>query len=147
MGSKVKCSLPVIESIAKSNAPTIICNLSKRYLNNMFEISNETISLNLILAQNLLKFQVDERADVVQNEVMNILTESKTSLLLKDFEMLFDPSYKIDVVRLIYEVSRLRKTIALWPGTLSENNLVYANAESPDYQVCNINNYDIICVY
>ena len=81
MGSKVKCSLSVIESIAKSNAPTIICNLSKRYLNNVLELSNETISLNLILAQNLLEFQVNERADVVQNEVMNILTDSKTPLL------------------------------------------------------------------
>jgi hypothetical protein len=90
---------------------------------------------------------VDERKNVIQNEVMNILTESKTPLLLKDFEMLFDPRYKIDVVRLIYEVSRLRKTIAQWPGTLSENNLIYANAESLDYQVYNINNYDIICVY
>jgi len=59
MGSKVKCSLSVIESIAKSSAPTIICNLSKRYLNNVSELSNETISLNLILAQNLLKIQVD----------------------------------------------------------------------------------------
>ena len=147
MGSKVKCSLTVIENIAKSNAPTIICNLSKRYLNNVLELSNETISLNLRLAQNLLKFQVDERADVVQNEVMNILTENRSSLLIKDFEMLFDPRYKIDVVKLISEVSRLRKVIALWPGTISENNLIYANAESPDYQVCNINNYDIICVY
>jgi hypothetical protein len=147
MGSKVKCSLTVIENIAKSNAPTIICNLSKRYLNNVLELSNETISLNLRLAQNLLKFQVDERADVVQNEVMNILTENRSSLLIKDFEMLFDPRYKIDVVKLISEVSRLRKVIAMWPGTISENNLVYANTESPDYQVCNINNYDIICVY
>ena len=147
MGSKVKCSMSVIESIAKSNAPAIICNLSKRYLNNVSELSYETISLNLILAQNLLKIQVDERADFVQNEVMSILTESKTSLLLKDFEMLFDPRYKIDVVRLICEVSRLRKIIAVWPGTLIENDLIYGNSESPDYQVCNINNYDIICVY
>lgn len=147
MGSKVKCSLTVIENIAKSNAPIILCNLSKRYLNNVLELSNETISLNLRLAQNLLKFQVDERADVVQNEVMTILTENRSSLLIKDFEMLFDPRYKVDVVKLISEVSRLRKVIALWPGIISENNLIYANAESPDYQVCNINNYDIICVY
>lgn len=147
MGSKVKCSLTVIENIAKSNAPIILCNLSKRYLNNVLELSSETISLNLRLAQNLLKFQVDERADVVQNEVMTILTENRSSLLIKDFEMLFDPRYKVDVVKLISEVSRLRKVIALWPGTISENNLIYANAESPDYQVCNINNYDIICVY
>ena len=147
MGSKVKCNLSIIERIAKSNTPTIICNLSKRYLNNVFELPNETISLNLILAQNLMRFQVDERTDVIQNEVMDILTESKTSLLLQDFEMLFDPRYKIDVVRLICEVSRLRKIIAVWPGTLIENDLIYGNSESPDYQVCNINNYDIICVY
>ena len=147
MGSKVKCSLTVIESIAKSNAPTILCNLSKRYLNNVLELSNETISLNLRLAQNLLKFQVDERADAVQNEAMSILTENRSPLLITDFQMLFDPRYKIDVVKLISEVSRFRKVVALWPGTISENNLVYANAESPDYQVCNINNYDIICVY
>ena len=73
--------------------------------------------------------------------------QSKKSLLLMDFEILFDPRYKIDVVRLIYEVSRLRKIIALWPGTLCENNLIYANVEAPEYQVYNINNYDITCIY
>jgi hypothetical protein len=136
-----------MENIAKSNIPTIINNLSKRHLNSVFEISDEIISLNLILAENLLNYQVDERPDVVQNEVMNILTKSKTLLLLKDFEMIFDPRYKIDVVKLIVEVSRRRKIVALWPGTLNEGNLVYANVESSDYQVFSINNYDIICVY
>lgn len=147
MGSKVKCSLSFIENIAKSNIPTIIYNPSKQHLNSVFEISDEIISLNLILAENLLNYHVDERPDVVHTEVMNILTESKTLLLLKDFEMLFDPRYKIDVVKLIVEVSRRRKIVALWPGTLNESTLVYASIESPDYQVFGINNYDIICVY
>lgn len=147
MGSRVKCSIAIIESIAKSNVPTIICDLSKRYMNSIFEISDETISLNLILAQNLLKFKADERPDLVHQEAMNILTQSTTPLLLRDFEMLFDPRYEIDVVKLIAEVSRRRKIIALWPGILNESNLVYANAEASDYQVFSINNYDIICVY
>lgn len=147
MGSSVKCNIAIIESIARSNVPTIICNLSKRYLNRIFEISDETISLNLILAQNLLKFKSDERPDLVHQEAMNLLTQGAIPLLLKDFEMLFDPRYKIDVVKVIIEVSRRRKIIALWPGTLNESNLVYANAESPDYQVFSIKNYDIICVY
>ena len=147
MGSRVKCNIAIIENIAKSNVPTIICNLSKRYLNSIFEISDETISLNLILAQNLLKFNADERTEMVHQEALNLLTQSVTPLLLKDFEMLFDPRYNIDVLRLITEVSRKRKIIAIWPGVLDKDNLVYADAESPDYQVFNINNYDIICVY
>ena len=147
MGSRVKCNIAIIENKAKSNVPTIICNLSKRYLNSIFEISDETISLNLILAQNLLKFNADERTEMVHQEALNLLTQSVTPLLLKDFEMLFDPRYKIDTVKLITEVARRRKIIALWPGTLNENDLVYANADSSDYQVFSIKNYDIICVY
>ena len=147
MGSRVKCNIAIIENIAKSNVPTIICNLSKRYLNSIFEISEETISLNLILAQNLLKFNADERTEMVHQEALNLLTQSVTPLLLKDFEMLFDPRYNIDVLRLITEVSRKRKIIAIWPGVLDKDNLVYADAESPDYHVFNINHYDIICVY
>ncbi len=146
MGSKLKCSLAIIENMDKSSIPTIICNLPKHYLANVIGISDETISLNLLLAQKLLKFKVEERSDVVHQEAMDILMLNKTSLFLKDFEMLFDPHYKIDVVRLIYEVSRRRKIIALWPGTVSENDLIYANSESPDYQIYSINNYDIICV-
>ena len=147
MGSRVKCNIVIIENIAKSNVPAIICNLSKRYLNSIFEISDETISLNLILAQNLLKFNADERTEMVHQEALNLLTQSVTPLLLKDFEMLFDPRYKIDTVKLITEVARRRKIIAIWPGTLNENDLIYANADSSDYQVFSIKNYDIICVY
>ena len=147
MGSRVKCNIAIIENIAKSNVPTIICNLSKRYLNSIFEISDETISLNLILAQNLLKFKADERTEMVHQEALDLLTQNVTPLLLKDFEMLFDPRYKIDTVKLITEVARRRKIIAIWPGTLNENDLIYANADSSDYQVFSIKNYDIICVY
>ena len=133
--------------MARSNMPTIICNLSKRYLNSIFEISDETISLNLILAQNLLKFKADERTEMIHQEALGLLTQNVTPLLLKDFEMLFDPRYKIDTVKLITEVALRRKIIALWPGTLNENDLVYANPDSSDYQVFSIKNYDIICVY
>ncbi len=84
---------------------------------------------------------------MVHQEAISILTQSTAPIILKDFEMLFDPRYNIDVLRLITEVSRKRKIIAIWPGVLDKDNLVYADAESPDYQVFNINNYDIICVY
>ena len=147
MGSIIRYNRTDIDSMARSNMPTIICNLSKRYLNSIFEISDETISLNLILAQNLLKFKADERTEMVHQEALDLLTQNVTPLLLKDFEMLFDPRYKIDTVKLITEVARRRKIIAIWPGTLNENDLVYANVEASDYQVFSIKNYDIICVY
>lgn len=147
MGSIIRYNRTDIDSMARSNMPTIICNLSKRYLNSIFEISDETISLNLILAQNLLKFNADERTEMVHQEALNLLTQSVTPLLLKDFEMLFDPRYKIDTVKLITEVARRRKIIALWPGVLNENDLVYANVDASDYQAFSIKNYDIICVY
>ena len=147
MGSIIRYNRTDIDSMARSNMPTIICNLSKRYLNSIFEISDETISLNLILAQNLLKFKADERTEMVHQEALDLLTQNVTPLLLKDFEMLFDPRYKIDTVKLITEVARRRKIIAIWPGTLNEGDLVYANADASDYQVFSIKNYDIICVY
>lgn len=75
MGLKVKFNVTIIEKIVKSNAPTIICNLSKKYLESIFEISDETISLNLILAQNLLKFKevlTNEKAYFEVAELPNI---------------------------------------------------------------------------
>ena len=147
MGSRVKYSAAIIESIAKSNLATIICGLSKRHMNRIYDIFDETISLNIMLAQIIVKFNIDDRLEMVHQEAISILTKSTAPIILKDFEMLFDPRYNIDVLRLITEVSRKRKIIAIWPGVLDKDNLVYADAESPDYQVFNINNYDIICVY
>ncbi len=147
MGSRVKYSAAIIESIAKSNLATIICSLSKRHMNRIYDIFDETISLNIMLAQIIVKFNIDDRLEMVHQEAISILTQSTAPIILKDFEMLFDPRYNIDVLRLITEVSRKRKIIAIWPGVLDKDNLVYADAESPDYQVFNINNYDIICVY
>ena len=147
MGSRVKYSAAIIESIAKSNLATIICGLSERHMNRIYYIFDETISLNIMLAQIIIKFNIDDRLEMVHQEAISILTQSTAPIILKDFEMLFDPRYNIDVLRLITEVSRKRKIIAIWPGVLDKDNLVYADAESPDYQVFNINHYDIICVY
>ena len=147
MGSRVKYSAAIIESIAKSNLATIICGLSKRHMNRIYDIFDETISLNIMLAQIIVKFNIDDRLEMVHQEAISILTQSTAPIILKDFEMLFDPRYKIDVVKLITEVSRRRKIIALWPGTLNESDLVYANVDASDYQVFSIKNYDIICVY
>lgn len=147
MGTSVKLNMESISKIGKTNVPIIICNLPKRYKDTLLEIPDETISLNLDLSQNLIKFEVDERADLAHQEALNILTQSDTTILLKDFEMLFDPRYKIDVVRLLIEVSRKRKILAVWPGTITENELIYANLGASDYQVFNINNYDMLCVY
>ena len=80
------------------------------------------------------------------DEVMKIVSSIQGPIFLTDYEMLFDPRYSIDVIRLFYELSRRAKIVIKWCGTLDDNHLVYATPAYSDFHSYNIHDYDITCV-
>lgn len=49
--------------------------------------------------------------------------------MITDFEMLFDPRYKIDVIKLFCEKARLINVAVKWPGTFTGSKLIYTKHE------------------
>lgn len=146
MGTLIKNSKINIDTIKKTTIPIILCSSAPRLKKIITECNYQELSLNKLLAKALVKKEVSIRPQLVADEVMKIVSSIQGPVFLTDYEMLFDPRYNIDVIRLFYELSRRAKIVIKWCGTLDDNHLVYATPVYRDFHSYNIHDYDITCV-
>jgi hypothetical protein len=145
MGTVVKISAFTKEILAKTNIPVVFCSLSPATERLLNEGNHRKVSLNLPLAQALTAQNENSRLLHVADEVLKIVPTG-APVYLTDFEVLFDPRYQLDVLRLFCDISRKVKLAVQWPGTFESNTLYYAEPEYPDYHAFDIQSYDILCV-
>ena len=55
-------------------------------------------------------------------------------VLLRDIDLLFDPSLRLDPLTLFKQLSKDKALIVLWPGNFSNNNLSYASPEHAHFR-------------
>ena len=146
MGTLIRSSKVNREVIEITNIPIILCSSAPRIKRVIEECNYQRLSLNKELAKVLVIKDDSIRTQLIADEVMKIVSLSIDSLLLTDYEMLFDPRYNIDVIRLFYELSRKTKIVIKWCGEVIDNRLVYATPEYKDFHSYDIKDYDIICV-
>ena len=125
-----------------NGTPIIICTESRRVLKKIDEAGYVPIRINAALAKALLEFTPSERPNKVEN-CFKTLVDSYGSVFITDFEMLFDPRYEIDVIKLFCEKARFVNVAVKWPGKFSSGKLTYANLEDPDYHEFDFNAYQI----
>jgi hypothetical protein len=105
----------------------------------------QPVSLNLPLARSFLVMSEKDMQSVITDKIRNILPYS-TPVYLLNYEMLFDPKYNLDIIRLFIDLSRRTRLIVKWCGTLDGDVLIYSEPGYEDYTRININNYDITVV-
>lgn len=111
-----EAGLPVIEEVRRQTGAEI--------LNVNLELSR--LMLDLTEKQRILRLPrlLEEVTSSLEGEV----------LILKNFELLFDPSLKQDPLRLIQRISRNRTVVAFWNGAIEKGYLTYASPEHPEYR-------------
>ena len=126
-------------------SPVILCVYREDYIKVIADANIRIVSLNLPLAKLF--------AGKSEREIIISLTETVISLLpkgeavyLQDYEMLFDPRYKLDVLRMFNEISRHNKLIVQWCGGFDGNSLIYAEPGYADYSRYKVSEYDVSCV-
>lgn len=55
-------------------------------------------------------------------------------LLLDNLELLFEPSLQINPLDLIRRLAHSKRVVAVWPGELRGDRLVYADMSHPEYR-------------
>lgn len=55
-------------------------------------------------------------------------------IVIKDIELLFEPSLGLDPLTLFRQTSKRNRLIVLWPGNFSNNTLSYASPEHAHYR-------------
>jgi hypothetical protein len=146
LGTLIKSSQFSKKMLNNANIPIVLCSPAPRLKKIIAEAGFKELSLNKILAEALIKKDPAIRSQFVADEVMKIVSSIQGPIFLTDYEMLFDPRYNIDVIRLFYELSRRAKIVIKWCGTLDDNHLVYATPDYSDFHSYNIYGYDITCV-
>ncbi|TCS85722.1 hypothetical protein EDD65_1191 [Keratinibaculum paraultunense] len=105
------------------------------------------LHLGEILSKELLKIDKSHRNLAVETTLRQILASNdKRELIITDIDILFNPAYRLDVIKLFIQLARNRKIIVQWPGEIDFQYLIYSTPEYEDYRRYSIKDYDIICL-
>jgi hypothetical protein len=112
----------------------LLVGTSKAKINVIFEeicSRHEVVPLNigLLLSKQLNVFSQKQRCLMAGEVLRTLLAEQADSSLvfIKNIEVLFDSSLKLDPLDLLKRNAKNRKLIAVWPGQIVEERLVYAD--------------------
>lgn len=75
-----------------------------------------------------------------------ILEGLPQNAIITDFDVLFNPEYEVDVLKMMVNVCKTRPFSIIWPGKFEEGKLIYAKDGYLDYKEYDVADYDVICV-
>jgi hypothetical protein len=126
--------------------PIVLCSNTPRTIRRVYEAGYKELCLNKDLSEKMMTVPQQQRPDKILPELYHIVSEYNSPVLLTNFEMLFDPRYKLDVLKVFCEISRTIKIVVHWCGTTSGYNLIYSEPGFPDYHVYELSKYTVISV-
>lgn len=107
---------------------------------------HEPKSVSKPLAEALLACKPNRRSMKLEQIFNNILDTLPDGVVIKDIDVLFNPDYKVDVLKILIESRKRKRYSVIWPGRCEDGKLIYSEEGFPDYKTYNIENYDITCV-
>jgi hypothetical protein len=146
MGAVINVSMLSKDMLRKATAPIILCSFPNRVARLMEGSQYTPLNLSIRLAEELVKYPAEQRPRRANDEVISIVSQCKTPTLLEDYEILFDPRYDVDAIKVFTELARRQKVVVKWCGKLNGNSLEYATPDDKDYHSFRIQDYDITCV-
>lgn len=126
--------------------PIVLCSFDKNIIFKLKEVGYITLNINRLVSEKLIELPVLDRPKMSMNVFQEIITKAKSPVYITDFEMLFDPSYKFDVLKSFCETARIQNIVVQWCGTYDINNLYYSEPQYSDYHSYKISQYTVICV-
>ena len=106
----------------------------------------EPQSVSKELADELLACKPNRRSMKLEQIFNKVLDRYPDGVTIKDIDVMFNPEYQVDVLKILIEARKRKKYSVIWPGRFEDGKLIYAEEEYPDYKVYEIANYDITCV-
>lgn len=106
----------------------------------------QQVSLNEKLAAILVKIKPERRSLRIERCFQDAIANIPENSCIRDFDVLFNPTYKIDVLQILMLANRRKAFSVLWPGTVENGKLLYAEEGYVDYKEYDVEKYDIICV-
>lgn len=110
------------------------------------EIKNKALSINKLLASKLIQLKPSRRTIKIEELFIDIISNLPERSIIEGIDVMFNPNYRIDVLRILIEANKRHPFGLIWPGTIDSDKLLYSDEALPDYKTFAISDYDIVCV-
>lgn len=107
---------------------------------------HEQQSISKPLAEALLVCRPNRRSMKMEQIFNSLLDTFPDDVVIKDLDVMFNPDYKVDVLKILMEARKRKRFSVIWPGRCENGKLIYSEEGYPDYKIYDIENYDITCV-
>lgn len=104
------------------------------------------VSINLLLAEKLIGCRPIRRTIKMESFFKEILEQLPDNVVIKDFDVMFNPEYKIDVLRIMTVACKKKPFSVIWCGKYEDGKLIYAEDGYSDFKSFNIDEYDVTCI-
>ena len=140
MGLIIRAHDYLPEKQAGTLKPIIFCAPSSN------EMVEKSVSINKMLAEELIKVRRNRRTVQIERCFNQVISGLPDGAVIKNFDVLFNPDYQVDVLKIFVTACKQKTFSVLWPGRLEDGKLFYAEEGFSDYKVYNIGDYDITCI-
>lgn len=109
-------------------------------------VEQEAISINVLLAEKLKLFRPNRRSIRLEMLFNEVLEQLPDDVIIKDIDVLFNPNYKVDVMKILMMACKKKNFSLIWPGSFQDGKLSYAENGYQDYKIFNVEEYDVTCI-
>ncbi|MBL8299347.1 MAG: BREX-3 system P-loop-containing protein BrxF [Rhodanobacteraceae bacterium] len=100
------------------------------------KLSIEPLNVGQELGRRLAATPNNKRGFSASDMLREIADRERTEdpLLLDNIELLFEPSLKINPLDLVRRLAHSKRVVAVWPGELRGDRLIYADISHPEHR-------------
>ncbi len=102
-----------------------------------------TKSVSKELANSLLEYEEKRRGIKLEQIFNHIIDMYPDGVVIQDIDIMFNPNYKVDVMKIMIEARKRKEFSVIWPGRQEGMKLIYGEEDDQDYKVFQIEDYDI----
>lgn len=106
----------------------------------------KTFPLDQALAEQLIQVRPKRRSMRLETNFNKLLADLPDDCVIQDFDVMFNPDYQVDVLKILIEARKHKRFHVIWPGKCENGKLTYSQETYPDYKVYDIANYDVTCI-
>ena len=107
---------------------------------------NEPKSVSKPFAEALLACKPNRRSIKLEQMFNNVLDTYPDGVVIRDIDVMFNPDYKVDVLKILMAARKRKKYSVIWPGKCENGKLIYGEEGFSDYKIYDVEDYDITCV-
>lgn len=97
-------------------------------------VGGRLLNLNLEMSRRLLDLTTGQRALKFAQVLDETLGQDESPVFIHRTELIFDPAFQQDPVRLLRQLSKTRTVVAAWNGLVECGHLTYAEVGHAEYQ-------------